>query len=177
MPIVVNYIVYYRRATIANHTAITKFEFQESILTASIHPCHRHGRTTRIHTPIIYPDSKVHGATMGPIWGRQDPGGPRGGPMNLVIWVHPCEKVIGIFFQHNSFTISFLLLVLIFIHNICEVVNIKSTDFCCISIIGYTSVTFWKRLLGKNLCHISLIYAGAKMALKHGEKDRYWCIV
>ena len=23
------------------------------------------------------PDSKVHGANMGPIWGRQDPGGPR----------------------------------------------------------------------------------------------------
>ena len=22
------------------------------------------------------PDSKVHGANMGPIWGRQDPGGP-----------------------------------------------------------------------------------------------------
>ena len=24
----------------------------------------------------VYPDSKVHGANMGPIWGRQDPGGP-----------------------------------------------------------------------------------------------------
>ena len=23
-----------------------------------------------------FPDSKVHGANMGPIWGRQDPGGP-----------------------------------------------------------------------------------------------------
>ena len=23
-----------------------------------------------------YPDSRVHGANMGPIWGRQDPGGP-----------------------------------------------------------------------------------------------------
>ena len=32
------------------------------------------------------PDSKVHGANMGPIWGRQDPGGPHGGPMNFVIW-------------------------------------------------------------------------------------------
>ena len=34
-----------------------------------------------------YPDSKVHGANMGPIWGRQDPGGPHVGPMNFVIWV------------------------------------------------------------------------------------------
>ena len=32
------------------------------------------------------PDSKVHGANMGPIWGRQDPGGPHGGPKNLTIW-------------------------------------------------------------------------------------------
>ena len=32
------------------------------------------------------PDNKVHGANMGPIWGRQDPGGPHVGPMNLTIW-------------------------------------------------------------------------------------------
>ena len=32
------------------------------------------------------PDSKVHGANMGPIWGQQDPGGPRVGPMNFAIW-------------------------------------------------------------------------------------------
>ena len=32
------------------------------------------------------PDSKVHGANMGPIWGRQDPGGPHVGPMKFAIW-------------------------------------------------------------------------------------------
>ena len=32
------------------------------------------------------PDSKVHGAIMGPIWDRQDPGGTHDGPMNFVIW-------------------------------------------------------------------------------------------
>ena len=32
------------------------------------------------------PDSKVHGANMRPIWGRQDPGGPHVGPMNIAIW-------------------------------------------------------------------------------------------
>ena len=32
------------------------------------------------------PDSNVHGANMGPIWGRQDPGGPHVGPMNFVFW-------------------------------------------------------------------------------------------
>ena len=32
------------------------------------------------------PDIKVHGANMGPILGRQDPGGPHVGPMDLAIW-------------------------------------------------------------------------------------------
>ena len=34
-----------------------------------------------------FPDSKAHGANMGPNWGRQDPSGPHVGPMNLAIWV------------------------------------------------------------------------------------------
>ena len=35
---------------------------------------------------IDHPDNKVHGGNMGPIWGRQDPGGPHVGPMKLAIW-------------------------------------------------------------------------------------------
>ena len=42
------------------------------------------------------PDSKVHWADMGPIWGRQDPGGPHVGPMNFAI------LVIGIRIAHLS---------------------------------------------------------------------------
>ena len=43
-----------------------------------------------------YPDSKVHGANMGAIWGPQDPDGPQVGPMNFAILVtivlhHLCE--------------------------------------------------------------------------------------
>ena len=38
-----------------------------------------------------YPDSKVYGADMGPIWGRQDPGGPHVGPINFTIWVGTSE--------------------------------------------------------------------------------------
>ena len=34
-----------------------------------------------------HPDSKVHGADMEPIGGRQDPGGPHVDPMNFAIWV------------------------------------------------------------------------------------------
>ena len=42
------------------------------------------------------PDSKVHGAKMGPIWGRQDPGEPHGGPMNLAIWELVTEDGFGL---------------------------------------------------------------------------------
>ena len=35
-----------------------------------------------------FPYNKVHGANMGPTWGRQDPGGTHVGPMNLAIWVY-----------------------------------------------------------------------------------------
>ena len=31
-------------------------------------------------------DSKFHGANMGPSWGRQGPGGPHVGPMDLAMW-------------------------------------------------------------------------------------------
>ena len=42
---------------------------------------------SKLGSPGTYPDSKVHGANMGPIWGRQGPGGPHVGPMNFAIWV------------------------------------------------------------------------------------------
>ena len=47
-----------------------------------------------------HPDSKVHGANMGPIWGWQDPGGPYVGPINFAIWVinlmlNICNYLIG----------------------------------------------------------------------------------
>ena len=32
------------------------------------------------------PDNKVHGANMGPTWGRQDPGWLHVGHVNLAIW-------------------------------------------------------------------------------------------
>ena len=34
------------------------------------------------------PGSKVHGVIIGPIWGRQGPGGPNIGPMNFATWAH-----------------------------------------------------------------------------------------
>ena len=35
---------------------------------------------------VCNPDSKADGANMGPVWGRQDPGGPHIGHMNFAIW-------------------------------------------------------------------------------------------
>ena len=40
------------------------------------------------HLYDVPPDNKVHGANMGPIWGRQDPSGPHVGPMNFAIWAY-----------------------------------------------------------------------------------------
>ena len=44
-------------------------------------PSQQHDGTTSSFSP----DSKVHEAYMGPIWGREDPGGPHVDPMNLAI--------------------------------------------------------------------------------------------
>ena len=43
------------------------------------------------NTPL---DTKVHGANMGPIWGRQDPDGRHVGPMNLAIWEAMATSVL-----------------------------------------------------------------------------------
>ena len=47
---------------------------------------------------INSPASKVHGANMGPIWGRQDPGGPHAGPINFAIWAVYIHDL----FDHNG---------------------------------------------------------------------------
>ena len=43
--------------------------------------------TDDVALPIHYHHNKVHGAITGPIWGRQDPGGPHVGLMNFASWV------------------------------------------------------------------------------------------
>ena len=40
----------------------------------------------RLFDAMYIPDSKVHGANMGPIWILSAPDGPHVGPMNLGIW-------------------------------------------------------------------------------------------
>ena len=43
---------------------------------------HEWASSTKMH---YIPDSKVHGANMGPTWVLSSPGGPHVGPMNLAI--------------------------------------------------------------------------------------------
>ena len=51
---------------------------------------------------FIFIDSKVHGANMGPIWGRQDPGGPHVDPMNFAIWVSlPSAITLSHYLNHS----------------------------------------------------------------------------
>ena len=47
------------------------------------------------------PDSNVHGANMGHISGRQDPGGPHVGPMNFAIWVTIFRKGRKIWYNYT----------------------------------------------------------------------------
>ena len=47
-------------------------------------------------TMAVYscPDSKIHGANMGPTWGRQDPGGAHVGHTNRAVWVALAKNII-----------------------------------------------------------------------------------
>ena len=71
---------------------------------------------------LSYPYSTVHGANMGPIWGWQDPGGPRVGPMNFAIWV------IMIIHLPISFSIASLAVGLLYACPSASEVNLKNMD-------------------------------------------------
>ena len=53
---------------------------------------------------IPYPDSKVHGADMGPTWGREDPGGTHVSPVKFAICVGLKLKAVDIIRLVMSFT-------------------------------------------------------------------------
>ena len=42
-----------------------------------------------------FPDSKVHGANMGPTWVLSAPDGPHVGPMNFAIWAIDVKQTVG----------------------------------------------------------------------------------
>ena len=59
----------------------------------------------------LIPDSKAHGANMGPIWGQHDPVGAHVGPMNYAIWVYTSSSYVlnheyGIIYVDFSFHVG-----------------------------------------------------------------------
>ena len=59
-------------------------------------------RHRRPHSLYIYPDSKVHGANMGPTWVLSAPNRPHVGPMNLAIRVG-CPFHLARFYRTDLF--------------------------------------------------------------------------
>ena len=127
---------------------------------------------------FTYPDSKVHGTNMGPTWGRQDPGGPHVGHMNLAIWV---------FYQH-TYMISFTPLSMTsFLSNIPQHIECHWIQTCWYFVETHS----WRN---KTLCYIDpewffpawsgillqVIYSVVKNGCfsgKHGWCCGEWCQV
>ena len=61
------------------------------------------------------PNSKLHGANIGPIWDRQDPGGSHVGPMNFAVWVTLNYSYIG----HYK-----IVLIMVFFNSACDELDI-----------------------------------------------------
>ena len=62
-----------------------------------------------VYGPRDAPNSKAHGANMGPIWGRHDPGGPHVGPMNFAFMGGPLNQVVRTLsaMHHNILRLSY----------------------------------------------------------------------
>ena len=91
----------------------------------------------------VYPDNKVHGANMGPIWGRQDPGGPYFGPMNFAIWVVMCESAPRLTRSKQNIIISYY--VPIYVLRL-------SIKLCCIML------RLSKQWVNANTCELHLVF-------------------
>ena len=69
------------------------FWYNEQSMLAAVFWANKGSSSNNTQTRFRHPDSKVQGANMGPIWGRQDPGGPHVGPMNFAIWANLVKKI------------------------------------------------------------------------------------
>ena len=85
------------------------------------------------------PDSKTHGANMGPIWGRRDPGGPHVGPMNFAIWglTSPNAVIVASFWFKITATSTKGQLVKVLMWNICIVLYRTMPQLCIKQIAKY----------------------------------------
>ena len=96
---------------------------------------------TRHNEDSKAPDRKVHGANMGPTWGRQDPCGSHVGPMNLAIWGRAT-------FCATLYVVGSLLLLLNYIlpvcgYNTCQTLCswwIVFLSLCCLVPVSFTHI-------------------------------------
>ena len=72
------------RALLAGYPRYEKPAFASPISAVSVENKYHHVSSVFYARVSQTPDNKVHGANMGPIRGRQDPGGPHVGPTNLI---------------------------------------------------------------------------------------------
>ena len=84
---------------------------------------------------ITVPYNKVHGANMGPIWGRQEPGGPHVGSMNFAIWGvtkigNTCKKASEDGNKAKKYTGSYFTVVKV------SLVTSKKTSNPCVTVRG-----------------------------------------
>ena len=66
-----------------NHRYETNGKFNKTFFDSTSQMQQKLYVTFIVHCRYKYSDSKAHGANMGPIWGRQEPGGPHVGPHEL----------------------------------------------------------------------------------------------
>ena len=67
------------------------FDDHQTVVDAQLETC----CSTSLRRLIVpnNPDSKVQEASMGPIWVRQEPGGPHVGHTNLAIWEYTVDSI------------------------------------------------------------------------------------
>ena len=92
---------------------------------------------------LRYHDRKFYEVNMGPTWGRQDPGGPHVGPVNLAFWVYLENKVF-LWIPFTKDSISHLPSFQIFVVwlTICQVTNMDKHYKMC-RLVNTKLMKFW----------------------------------
>ena len=132
------------------------------------------------YCPTNNPDSKVQGANMGPIWGRQVPGGPLVGPLNFAIWdvllLHTLCRFVSSaqpeYVAPGIFHTNCLEIHIPKTHAI-EMFRIDTVfDLCIIdlTLILYVDIKKLKNLLFKKICYciMTYMYTNYQLHFQHG---------
>ena len=92
---------------------------------------------TRRHFVYDTPHSKVHGANLGPIWGRQDPVGPHIGPIIFAIWdAYWTNKTAYQFMMSHTNLILLIQVTQIMVNQLCD----HYLKQCCVKLDEYWNI-------------------------------------